>query len=157
MKSLNINCNIDFRICLVHFFKNLIISMLNKTNGKHFLNYIKIMFQDIITKDNRISVVLIRVLALSVIDRGSTHRSIKTKDYIIDVCCSTPPSTHHYRMRSKTGSLSTNIICPSGVTGLPMDCCISELALWRKPQINVMVQYKAGIIITSSKRKLFSP
>jgi hypothetical protein len=40
-----------------------------------------------------------------------------------------PLSTKHERVRAKTGWLGITIMCPSGVTCLPTDCCFSELAL----------------------------
>jgi len=38
-------------------------------------------------------------------------------------------STQHKRERTKTGCLGIRIMCPSGVTCLPTDCCFGELAL----------------------------
>jgi hypothetical protein len=38
-------------------------------------------------------------------------------------------STQHYGERAKTGWLGIRIVCPSGMTCLPADCCFSELAL----------------------------
>jgi hypothetical protein len=38
-------------------------------------------------------------------------------------------STQHLEERVKTGWLGNRIMCPSGVTCLPTDCCFSELAL----------------------------
>ena len=38
-------------------------------------------------------------------------------------------STQHLGERAKTGWFGINIMCPSGATCLPADCCFSELAL----------------------------
>ena len=38
-------------------------------------------------------------------------------------------STQHLGVRAKTGELGIRIICQSGATCLPADCCFSELAL----------------------------
>ena len=40
-----------------------------------------------------------------------------------------PLSTKHSGERAKTGWLAIRIMCPSGATCLPADCCFSELAL----------------------------
>ena len=39
---------------------------------------------------NRISGVMVNVLASSVVDRGFEPRSVQTKDYRIDMCCFSP-------------------------------------------------------------------
>ena len=77
---------------------------------------------------NRIGGVMVSVLASSAVDRGFEPRSSQTKDYEIGICCF---SAKHaaLRKRSKTGCLGIRIMCPSGTTCLPADCCFSELAL----------------------------
>ena len=40
-----------------------------------------------------------------------------------------PLSTQQSGVRAKTGWLEIKIMCPSGVTCLPTDCCFSGLAL----------------------------
>ena len=75
-------------------------------------------------KYNRIGGVMISVLAYSAVDRGFEPQSGHTKDYKISICCF---STKHTALR--TGWLGIRIMCPSGATCLPEDCCFSELAL----------------------------
>ena len=69
---------------------------------------------------------MISVLASSAVDRGVEARSSEIKDYGIGVCCF---SATHVALRRKTGWLRIKIMCPSGATCLPADCCFSELAL----------------------------
>jgi hypothetical protein len=47
------------------------------------------------------------------------------------VCVASPPSTQHYGERTYTGWLGIRIMCQSGATGLPADCCFSELTLYK--------------------------
>ena len=47
---------------------------------------------------NRIDVVMVSVLALSVVDRGFKPRSGQTEDYICGICCF---STKHAALRRK--------------------------------------------------------
>jgi hypothetical protein len=68
---------------------------------------------------NRISDVMVSVLASGVVDRGFEPPSGQTKDYEIGICC----------FSAKTGQLVIIIMCPSGATCLPADCYFSELAL----------------------------
>jgi hypothetical protein len=72
---------------------------------------------------------MVSVLAPSAVDRGFESRSGKTKDYIKFVFVASPLSTQHYGERAKTGWLGIRIVCPTGATYLPADCCFSELAL----------------------------
>jgi hypothetical protein len=69
---------------------------------------------------------MVSVLALSVVDRGFEPWLGQTKDYKIGICCF---SAKHLGERAKTGWLGIRIMCPSGATCLPKDCCFSELAL----------------------------
>ena len=43
------------------------------------------------------------------------------------VCVASPVSTQLSGVRAKTGWLGTRIMCPSGATCPPTDCCFSEL------------------------------
>ena len=36
---------------------------------------------------------------------------------------------------AKTGCLETRIMCPSGATCLPADCCLCELAIWKSNSV----------------------
>ena len=78
----------------------------------HYLDISKIL--------NHIVGVMVCMLTSSVVDRGFEPRSGQTNDYKIGICCF---SAKH------TGWLGIRIICPSGETCLPADCCLSELAL----------------------------
>ena len=69
---------------------------------------------------------MVSMLASSAVDHGFEPGSCQTKDYKIDICCF---STKHAGKRAKTGWLVIKIMCPSGATCLPVDCCFSELAL----------------------------
>ena len=71
---------------------------------------------------------MISVPASSAVDRGFEPRSGQTKDYKIGICCF-QLRTQHLGERAKTGWLGIRIICPSGATCLPADCCFCELAL----------------------------
>ena len=63
---------------------------------------------------------MVSVLASSTVDRGFEPRSGHTKDYQIRMCCFSA-------MHAKTGWLGIRIMCPSGATCLPVDCCFSKL------------------------------
>jgi hypothetical protein len=69
-----------------------------------------------------------------------------------------PQNTQHLGVRVETGWLEIRIMCLSGATCLPADCCSSKLA-YKNPAKHVGVVYKANIIIiiVSSKCNLFSP
>ena len=53
----------------------------------------------------------------------------QTKDYKIGICCfSTEHAALTYGVRAKTSWLEIRIImCQSGATCLPIDCCFSDL------------------------------
>ena len=70
---------------------------------------------------------MVSMLATSVVDLGFKPWLGQTKDYKISICCS---SAKHATLsvRAKTGRLGIWIMCRSGVTRLPTDCCFSELA-----------------------------
>jgi hypothetical protein len=67
--------------------------------------------------------VVVSVLALSAVDRGFEPRSGQTKDFKIGICCF---FAKYAALRRKS---KHRIMCPSGATCLPADCCFSELAL----------------------------
>ena len=77
---------------------------------------------------NRIDGVVVGVLAPIAVDRGLESQSGQTKDYKIGICCF---SAKHAALRSKSKEwLAWNQnMCPNGATGLPADCCFSELTL----------------------------
>ena len=64
---------------------------------------------------NRISGVMLSVLASNVVDSGFETLS--------------PLSTQFSGVRAKTGWLRIRIFFPRGATYLPADCCFSDLAL----------------------------
>ena len=67
---------------------------------------------------------MVSVLASSGEDCGFEPRSGQTKDYKIGIC----RFTAKHAALSKAGWLGIRIMCPSGATCLPADCCFSELA-----------------------------
>ena len=77
---------------------------------------------------NRIDGIMVSVLASRAVDRGLEPRSSQTKDYKIGICCF---SAKHAALRSKSKDwlARIRIMCPSGATCLPADCCLNELAL----------------------------
>ena len=70
---------------------------------------------------------------VSAVDHGFEPRSGQTKDYKL-VCVASPLSTQHSGKRATTGWPGIRIMFPSGVTYLPADCCLSELALQNPTQ-----------------------
>ena len=71
---------------------------------------------------------MVSVLASSAVDRGFEPWLGQTKDYQIGI--------YHFsakraalRVTAKIGWLGIRIMCPSGATCLPTDCCFSELSL----------------------------
>ena len=83
---------------------------------------------------------MVNVLASSAVDRGFEPRSGQSKDYIQLVFITSPLSTQHYGKTAKIGLLEIRIMCPSEVTYLSTDCCISELALNNPTQRVGLVQ-----------------
>jgi hypothetical protein len=71
---------------------------------------------------------MVSVLTSSAVDRGFEPRLGLTKHYKIGICCFSDKHTA-LRKRAKTGWLGIRIMCPSGATCLPADCCFSEVAL----------------------------
>ena len=69
-------------------------------------------------------------LQSSAVDRGFEPLLGQTEDYKIGICCFSAKHTAMMR-KIKTGWLGIRIICPSESTCLPMDCCFSELALYK--------------------------
>jgi hypothetical protein len=72
--------------------------------------------------------VMVRVLASSAIDRGFDPVRVKPKTKKLVIFCFSAKHAE-LRRRSKTGWFGIRIMCPSGATCLPVDCCFSELAL----------------------------
>ena len=70
--------------------------------------------------------IMVCVLTSSAVDDEFELPSGQTKDYKI---VASPLSTQHLGEREMTGWLGIRIMCPSGATCLPADCCFSELAL----------------------------
>ena len=71
--------------------------------------------------------IMVSVLASSAVDRGFKPSSGQTKDYKIGIWCF---SAKHTPLQEKEQRLvRIRIMCPSGATFLPADCCFSELAL----------------------------
>ena len=71
---------------------------------------------------------MVSVIVSSVVEREFESRSGETKDYTV-VFAASQLITHHLGERAKNGWLGIKIMCPSGATCLPADCCFSELAL----------------------------
>ena len=72
---------------------------------------------------NRISGVMVSVLASRVVDRGFEPRLGQTKDYKIGICCFSAKHAALRRKSKEQGWLGIRIMCPSGATCLPADCC----------------------------------
>jgi hypothetical protein len=73
---------------------------------------------------NRISGVMVSLIALSVVGRGFKPWSGQTKDYEIGICyCSAMRAA--LKEKENTGWLGIRIMCPSGATCLSADCCIT--------------------------------
>ena len=79
---------------------------------------------------NRIGDVMDTVYASSVIYRGFEPLSGQTKDYKIGICCF---FAKHARIIKDKETLwyVIRIMCPSGATCLSVDCCFSELELFK--------------------------
>ena len=93
---------------------------------------------------------MISVLASSAVDRGFDPRSGPARDYKIGICRF---YAKHEVLRGKTSWLGIRIMCTSGATYQSADCSASTI----KPQLSVLVYYKADLIIISLKINLFSP
>ena len=70
--------------------------------------------------------VMVSMLALKMVDHGFEPQSGQTINYKIGVCCF---SVTHAELRRKIGWHEIMIMCVSGVTCLPVECCFSELTL----------------------------
>ena len=71
---------------------------------------------------------MVSVLASNEVDRGFEPRRIKPKTLKL-VCVASPLSMQPKGERATTDRLGIRIMCLSGATCLPADCCFSELAL----------------------------
>ena len=69
------------------------------------------------------------MLASSALDHGFEPRSDQTKDYKIGIYYFSAKHLPALNRRAMTGWLGIGVMCPSGATSLPADCCFSELAL----------------------------
>ena len=79
-------------------------------------------------------------LASRATDCGVESRSGKTKDHKIGMCCFS--AKHTAWARATTCGVGIRIMCPSGVTCLSVDCCISDLALYK---VNIIVMCLAEV------------
>ena len=66
---------------------------------------------------------MVSILASRVVDRGFESKTTKL------VFVVSPLSTQHYGEKAMTDWHGIRIMCPSGATCLPADCCFSELTL----------------------------
>ena len=71
--------------------------------------------------------VKVNVLTSSAVDRGFEPQ-LKPRTVKL-VLVASPLSMQHQGERAKTGWLGIRLMCPSGATCLPTDCCFSGLAL----------------------------
>jgi hypothetical protein len=78
------------------------------------------VIQDFSFRKNRIGGVMVSVFTSSAVYRGFETRLDKTKDFKIGICCFSV---------KYAGWLGIRIMCPSGETCLPADCCFSDLVL----------------------------
>jgi len=89
---------------------------------------------------------MISIVVSNVIDCGFEPWSGQAKDYKTGICCFS--AKYREEVRAKACLLVIRIMCPSGVTCLPTDCCISELSTI-KVQLSLLVYYKEDPIIIS--------
>ena len=81
--------------------------------------------------------VMVSMLAFGVVALGFQPWSAQAKNYKIGICCFSTKQ----RLRSNNKDwLGIRIMCSCGVTYLPTDCYLRELA-----QLSVLVQYKEDI------------
>ena len=104
--------------------------------GIYFEIWIGKNLQDVIDSICVDGIVIVCMLASSAVDRGFEPWLGQTKDYEISICCFSAKHTA-LRERAKTGTLGIRIMCLSGATCLPADCCFSELAL--KIQLSLLI------------------
>ena len=107
-------------------------------------------------KTNRIGSVMVSVLATSAVDCEFEPRSGQTKDYTIGICCF---SAKHATLRRKGKYwLVRNQNNVSEWSDMSTHELLFQCASIIKIQLNVLVEYKADIIIIISlKINLFSP
>ena len=70
---------------------------------------------------------MVGVLTLSVLERGFQSQSGQIKNYKIGICWLSTKNADN-GIRAKTSLLGIGIMCLSGATCLPADCCFSEPA-----------------------------
>ena len=86
---------------------------------------------------------------------GLSPSQVKPKTIIL-VFVTSPLRMQHHGDRAKTGLLIIKIMCQSGTTCLPTNCCFSKLAL--KIQLSVLVQLvQSGHHYLHIKCNLFTP
>ena len=78
-------------------------------------------------QDNRISGVMVSVLAWSVVDRGFEPWSGQAKDFKIGICCFS--ATHAALRRKSKDWLTRNENNVSEWSEMSTRCCLSDLAL----------------------------
>ena len=71
---------------------------------------------------NRIDDVMVSMLESSAVYRWFETRSSQTKDHKISIYC---VSAKHASLSSKSKDCGIRIMCPSGATCLPADCCLN--------------------------------
>ena len=72
--------------------------------------------------------VMVSVLASSTVDRRFEPRLGQIIVYKIGICCF---SAKHAALRRTSCWLGIRIMCPNGTTCLSVDCCFSELSLYK--------------------------
>ena len=78
---------------------------------------------------------------------GQSPGRVKPKTIKL-VFVASPLCTQHYGVRAKTGWLGIRIMCPSGATCLPADCCFSELQHYKNQTQHVGLEQNGLIIIS---------
>jgi hypothetical protein len=71
---------------------------------------------------------MLAVFASSAVDCGFHFRSSQTKGYKIGIWCLSAKQAA-LKSNSKDDFLQIRLMCLCAVTWLPVDCCLSELAL----------------------------
>jgi hypothetical protein len=98
---------------------------------------------------------MVSVLTSSAVDRGFEPQLGQTKDYKIGICCF---SAKHATLRRKCKDwLAWNQDNVSKWGDMSTRRLLFRWASTKKIQLNVLVYYKADLIIISLKTNLFSP
>ena len=104
---------------------------------------------------NRISGVMVSVLASSAVDRGFDLWSGQTKDYKINICCFS--AKHATLGRRSKDWLAWNQNNVSEWSDISTRGLLFQWASTVKIQLSMLVWYKADLIIISLKINLFFP